>query len=284
MRRLTVKRARSFVACLAKMKVYIEDSEAGDTKICDAMCRRLGEIRNGESATFEIGDEAARIYVIADRLSADYCNDCYRIEAGCEDIVLSGRNKFNPAVGNAFRFDGNNTPEAEAGRKMGVGKGALVFISAILIGGLIGFGAVTAIFGIIGMQEKDFTVSGMSITLNGSFTKQSALGYDGVFISKDVEIMAFKDSPVSADADMTLEKYTKKAMSNALLYGGVVVEEDADSFIYTAEADDGSDYTYYVYCHQTDEAYWRIYFAVTNDKAEKYADDIEEWAASVRFE
>lgn len=52
MRNLTIKRAKSFVGCLAKMKIYIEDPAAGDTEIGGVSCRRLGELKNGEERPF----------------------------------------------------------------------------------------------------------------------------------------------------------------------------------------------------------------------------------------
>lgn len=55
MRNLTIKRTKSFVACAARMKVYIEDPAAGDTTICGVVCRKLGDLKNGASETFLIG-------------------------------------------------------------------------------------------------------------------------------------------------------------------------------------------------------------------------------------
>ena len=51
MRNLTIKRTKSYVACLAKMKVYIEDRVSGDLVINGVSCRKLGTLKNGEEAT-----------------------------------------------------------------------------------------------------------------------------------------------------------------------------------------------------------------------------------------
>ena len=46
MRNLTVKREKSFVACLITMRVFAEDREHGETVIDGTPCRRLGELKN----------------------------------------------------------------------------------------------------------------------------------------------------------------------------------------------------------------------------------------------
>lgn len=55
MRLLTMKRAKRYVACLVKMKVFIEDP-TGDTMINGTPCRKLGELKNGEEKAFEISE------------------------------------------------------------------------------------------------------------------------------------------------------------------------------------------------------------------------------------
>ena len=47
MMNLTIKRNKSFVGCLAKLKVWIED-EAGELVIGGVPCRLLGDLKNGE--------------------------------------------------------------------------------------------------------------------------------------------------------------------------------------------------------------------------------------------
>ena len=119
MRNLTIQRTKSFVACLVKMKVYMEDHKVYDTIINDTPCRKLGELKNGEVKTFPVGEEAAKVFVIADQMSKNYCNDYYNLPAGQEDVFLSGRNRYNLANGNAFRFDGTTDEDVLANRKKG---------------------------------------------------------------------------------------------------------------------------------------------------------------------
>ena len=107
MRNLTIKRAKNFVGSLAKMKVYVEDPTSNEICINDIPCRKIGDLKNGEEKTFQIDEQEVKVYVIADKLSKNYCNEFYQLSAGQEDVFLSGKNKFNPANGNAFRFYNN---------------------------------------------------------------------------------------------------------------------------------------------------------------------------------
>ena len=91
MRNLTITRKKSFVGCLGKMKVYIEDPEAGELEINGVSCRKLGTLKNGETATFPISDRAAKVFVIADKVSRGFCCDYYPITAGTENVVLTGK-------------------------------------------------------------------------------------------------------------------------------------------------------------------------------------------------
>ena len=96
MRNLTIKRTKSFVACLAKIRIYIEDPTANEISINNTPCRKLGELKNGEEKTFQIPNEAVKVFVIADKLSRNICNEYYQIPEGEDDISLSGKNKYNP--------------------------------------------------------------------------------------------------------------------------------------------------------------------------------------------
>ena len=104
MRKLTITRRRSFVASLAKMKVYLEDRQYGDTMVSGTPCRLLGTIKNGETVTFDIPNTAGMLFVTAGKNS--YCSEALPIFEGEADIFLSGQNYYDRISGNAFRFDG----------------------------------------------------------------------------------------------------------------------------------------------------------------------------------
>ncbi len=137
MRYLTITRKKTFVASLVKMKVYIED-ESNELTIADVPCKKLGEIKNGETVTFEIDEHEAKIFVIADTLSKGYCSEFYQLPDGFEDIRLVGQNKFNMARGNAFVFENNETEEAVAHRKSGFWIGMAIIIGAAIVGAAVG--------------------------------------------------------------------------------------------------------------------------------------------------
>ena len=96
MRQLTVRREKTFVGSAAKAHVYIADPQ-GDTVISGMNCTKLGELRNNEEKTFEITEEATRVFVTADKLSQSFCKDSAAVPAGTEPVLLTGKNKFDPA-------------------------------------------------------------------------------------------------------------------------------------------------------------------------------------------
>ena len=90
------------------MKVYIEDTSPTELQINGVNVRKLGTLANGETGTFEIGEDELRVYVIGDKLSKNYCSDFAVIPAGSEDVALKGRNHLDPSVRNAFIFEGSS--------------------------------------------------------------------------------------------------------------------------------------------------------------------------------
>ena len=146
MRNLTIKRNKSFVGSLLKTKIYIEDPMSEDIQINGVSCRKLGTLKNGETATFPIGDQAAKVFVIADKVSRGFCCDYYPITAGTENVVLTGKNKFHPGAGNPFRFDGVTDPEVLENRKKGNGKGIVILIVSALAGVITGLLLSMSIF------------------------------------------------------------------------------------------------------------------------------------------
>ena len=54
MRNLTIKREKSFVGSLVKMKIYIEDLTSNEININNTPCRKIGELKNGEERTLNL--------------------------------------------------------------------------------------------------------------------------------------------------------------------------------------------------------------------------------------
>ncbi len=285
MRKLTIKRAKHFVACLSAMKVYIEDSTAKDLTINGVTCRKLGTLKNGEEKTFEIGCEAAKVFVIADKLSKGYCNEYYSLPGGEEDIALTGKNEFNPATGNAFRFDSVTDKDVLANRRKGTSKGIIVLALALVIGFIVGFaisaGSVIASLWGSSSKEQTFSSGGMTITLTAAFEEVEYEGYTACYDSKKVAVFALKEDFSVLDG---LEDYT------VFEYGQLVLEtnevnlplKSVDNLTFFEYTESG--YTYCAFVFKADDAFWLVQFATPESDAEEYQTKIFKWAKTITFE
>ncbi len=294
MRKLTIKREKRFVGCAGRMKVYIEDPSSPEIqlKISDAegnpeqiSCRKIGEIKNGEEKCFEISENAAKVFVIADLLSKDYCNDFYELPEGNEDISLSGRNILNPALGNPFRFDGNDSVAVAKNRKKSSLKGVFFIIVAAVVGLLIGYFGMMGIMSGVNSKEKTFNLGEMSITLTEGFEQQRVVGYSGVYSSREAAVFIttnpFDDGHIITD--FTEVEYADRLISyNGYTDSKVESKNGLTYFIINEKTDDTS-FSHYMYVYKSDEAYWVVEFVVEQSKLNKYADDIAKWAGSVKF-
>lgn len=283
MRKLTVTRRKTFVGCAGKLKIYIEDP-TGDLEIQGVLCKKIGELKNGQTDSFEIEGSALRVFAIFDKLSANYCFDCYQLPEGEEDISLSGKCKLNPAVGNAFRFDGNDTAIAQNQRKSGIKRGLLVLLISLLVGVILGFGITTAVMEIKNAEAKMFTVGDMSITLNKGFSQQRSPGTYAAFGSRKVGIFVIKAKIASDETTMTAEQYAKALIGMNTLDSEV--EKDGDLPYFTAEvkAENGRKYVHYTYVYKTEDAFWVVEFAVRESRAARQEKNISQWAHSVEFD
>lgn len=294
MRNLTITRQKSFVACLATMKVYIEDAVAGDLAIKiyvkdeatgmpaqkEMRCRKLGVIKNGETATFSIGDEQAKVIVIADKLSKNYCNEYYTVPEGQEDVVLTGKNVFNPASGNAFQFDGVTDEVVLENRKKGTKKGLVVLLVAAVVGFVLGFTLTLGMLSSDG-EAKEFSGKGMTITLTDEFRKQTQQNFTVCYGSKEVAVLALEEkfSLMAGLENYTLQQYGELVMKNSNISGSLSKSYGLTYFDYEANG-----YHYYAFVFKETDAFWLIQFAVEKENNEAYAQHIFTWASSIEFE
>lgn len=281
MRNLTITRTKSFVACLGKMKVYIEDPTGGDTVISGVNCRKLGDLKNGETVTFPIGEEAARVYVIADQMSKNYSNDYYPLEAGTEDVVLTGKNHFNPGAGNPFRFDGVTDETVLANRKKGGRMGIVILILAAIFGAIMGRSCARVV------QPQDFTVEDMTITLSSEFREADYEGFTKCYESYNMGVSVLKESfsqyPILED--YTLEEYGDAVMwANGLTDSSLTPYADFMYFTYTSTDDAGNTFGYLATVHQSNDAFWLIQFSTLEEKYPDYGSQFLQWAETVRFD
>lgn len=288
MRNLTIKREKSFVGSLAKMKVYIEDPTSNEICINDISCRKIGDLKNGEEKTFQIDEQEVKIYVITDKLSKNYCNDFYQLPAGQEDVFLSGKNKFNPNNGNAFRFDNNESEENIANRKRGTRKGLLILIIAAIIGAVVGYSITSGLFSDKTPDAKDFSSNGMSIRLTDEFKKTDIENYTVAYDSKNVAVLALKEAFALADGfqNYTLEQYGNLVLKNNNLSASELQNLDGlTEFEYEFTNPNTKDtYTYFSFVYKADDAFWLVQFATLTENVDEYRAQILEWAKTVSFE
>lgn len=287
MRNVTIRREKRVAGCAAKLKVYLEDPQ-GDLKINDVPCRLLGKIKNGETVTFAIGNAAARLYVIADRLSRNYCNDYYPIPEGEEDLFLSGKTCLNFLSGNAFRFDGIADAAVVKNRKRGRTIGLVVLIAALLIGFCLGF------FGWCLVRQggggpKDFSAEGMTITLTKEFRKTEDSGFALFCESKRAAVMAVKEdfTLMEGAEDLTVEEYAELVFhNNPAAAGAQLHTNDGDlnwfDYVYT-NPDIQEDYYFRIFIYKTDDAFWLVQFATDEAMSEEMTPEFRAWAKSVSF-
>ena len=281
MRNLTITRTKSFVGCLGKMKVYIEDPMDGDTVISGVNCRKLGDLKNGETVTFPIGEEAARVYVIADQMSRNYSNDCYPLEAGTEDVVLTGKNHFNPGAGNPFRFDGVTDETVLANRKKGGRMGIVVLILAAIFGAIMGRSCARIV------QPQDFTVDNMTITLNSEFRETSFEGFTQCYDSRNVAVFVLKEefSMYPGMEDWALSEYGDAFLwANGFVDSSLVPYSDFIYTTYSGVGENGQPYCYMATIHKSGDAFWLVQFAAEEASYPNYESQFLQWADSVKFD
>lgn len=289
MRTLKIKRNKSFVGCLCKIKIYLEDPASEEITIRQVPCRKLGELKNGEEKTFEVGENAARVFAIADKASKDWCCESYQLPEGGEDVFLSGKPRFDPSVGNAFCFDQNEgSREAAANRKRGSKKGMIILALAVLIGGAAGFAISTGLRSAAQKKPKTFTCETMRITLTNEFRDGGASGnFLTVYESKNVGVFVLKEafSDFVGLEDVTPEEYADLSIQVNNLTSAEKKTGDGSVWVEyeNVSPQNNEIYRFFAYIYKTDGAFWMIQFAVKKENAEQYAASIAGWAQTVSF-
>ncbi len=292
MRNLTIKRTKSFVGCLGKLKIYIQDPASPELIINNKPCRKIGELKNGEEKIFSIDENETTVFVIADKLSKDYCNEFYNIPAGQEDIYLTGKNHFNPANGNAFRFDGVTNEEIIKNRKKGTKKGIIILCAALIGGFIIGF-SITQLFNttsnildFINEEPKAFSTEEMQITLTNKFTETELEEFTYCYDSKYAAVFALKESISSFDNINTLEDYGNLIIEvNGLTdISTLKTYDDLLYFEYSFENSESKlTYYYFSVVYKTQDDFWLIQFATPEENSENLFESFVKWAKSVEF-
>ena len=288
MRTLSITRIKSFVGCAAPLQIYIEDYEAPEMTILDTPCRKLGKIKNGQTVSFEVTEQAAKVFVIADKLSKNYCNEYYPLPAGMNPVTLTGKCKYNPASGNAFRFDGVTDEAVLANRRKGNNKGLLVLLAAVAVGLVIGIVGGLARSGIFSSEAPEtFEGSGYSISLTEDFDAVSYEGYVAAFEGEYAVAMISTETFASYAplSGMTVPAYgealrdTYEMDPDILTVTPVRTENGLCYFYYTAMVD-GDEFTYCTFVSKGVDAFWTLEIATYTENMEDMESDILEWAKS----
>ncbi len=289
MRNLTITRTKTFVGCLGRLKVYIED-ELGDTTISGTKCRLLGRLKNGETDTYEIDEQERRVYVIADKLSKGYCNDSALVPAGSQNVYLSGCPRYNPATGHAFRFDGQADEVAAKSRRKGTVIGVVVLVIAFVFGLVVNLIA-NGVFDGPG-EPKEFTYEGMTILLTDKFEQEAASvsaeeDYSTMISCNDVAVFVYHMALTEdfLDADDTPTEAAKKIIESGEMDLDTEIKT-ADGFVwfedkYVGGGDLLHDYTM---VYKADDSFWLVQFVIFDDDTDEYQPKIMEWAKSVTFD
>ena len=245
-------------------------------------------MKNGEEKTFQIDEKEAKVFVIVDNLSKNYCNEFYQIPAGQDDLYLSGKNKFNLANGNAFRFDNNENYEALQNRVKGSKKGFWVLCLAIIVGAIIGFTVTSNLFFGSKVEPKTFSDNGMSITLTNEFKQVQMENYTNCYDSSNVAVFVLKEDFTLADG---FDKYTREQYVDLVLQNASISSSELKSadglvwFEYEFTNPDTNDtYKYFSYVYKSNDAFWLVQFATFTENIDEYNSKITEWAKTVSFE
>lgn len=287
MRNLTIHREKAYAGCLAKLKVYVADPVNGDLEIDGTLCRKLGELKNGEQKQFQIGGEQTDVYVIADKLSRNSYFEKRTIEAGEEDVSLSGKVHFNPLAGNPFQFDGAVSEEVAEKRRKAGKKNTVIIIVCAILGGILGYTTTTARLSAGSDDPKVFTVENLSITLTEQFRKTSVEGFTGAWQTGDVMALALQEKFTLAPGieDYSLQQYAQLVLqANGQPEGSLKQEGGLIWFEYDwTNTEVKETYHYFVYLYKSRDAFWLVQFATVAEDAAEYAGQIAQWAESVTF-
>lgn len=282
MRNLTITRRKSYVGCIMKDQVFIRDAYASEITIDGVPCRKIGDIKNGETKTFQIDEGEQQIFLIADKVSKDYCNATVTIPQGQEDVTLSGVHKF-VFGSNPFCFDGiAQTPAQLEKQKKNNRKGSVIMVAAVAIGVAVGLFLPGGFFGKSDAAPKTFTKEDFQITLTDAFEATNEPGFFATYSSKTAMVAVVREDK-ALFGDISVNEYGMLVIEANKRTGAKLNQEDGFVWYeYTHTADEQEVY-YLVACYQSQDAYWIVNFLTPATNQAKYKDTFIDWAENVKF-
>ncbi len=283
MRKVYLTRDKSFVGFLGKLNVYIEDHDNSELTISGIPCKKVCQVKNGETVSFDIGDEAVKVIVIADRLSKDLCNDYYQVPAGIGDVEIGGKCTYNPGAGNPFRFHGVTDEDALANRKRSGRKGIITTVIAIAIGIVIGL--------VLSMdtwlvKDKQFVADEFEITLTTEFAED----YDDsvyYFGSRDcsVAVYSYHYNEYAQITSMTEREFLNLHKDNGSFSISAEMKEESGLMVVEerAESSQGDIRSYLTVFIKAEDAFFLFEFGCETDKYPEYRAQFIEWAKTIKI-
>ena len=285
MRNLTITRSSAFLGKLSSYKVYVEDRRAKNyIEIAGHKCCFLGTIKDGETKTFEITNDKVRIFVINDKITKNLCNDLYTLPAGSEDVILSGKAKFNCISLHAFCFDGTPSRDMARNRKKNTKASAILLSLIVAVLLILGF-VVGFIVDDLTVTPPDFAYKNMRITLTESFKEQEVEGTEFYFSDGTVSVFGERKT---LDDDPTIQGLSLKDFADISLFNQnlkveLVGRENYYYFTYDKTVSNKQNISFYGMFFKDGDDFWFLTFSCPLSQKDELNDDIFAYADSVYF-
>ena len=167
--------------------------------------------------------------------------------------------------------------------KVGLKKGIIVMLIALLIGALIGFGATSIILSVRNNREKTFTASEFQITLTESFSEKLMENVTMAYGSHNMSI-SFRKSPfTSSNKSFTAEQYARSVMLASGIVSEVKTDGELTYFSANGTSAGGKRMTSFIYAFKTDDCFWIVEFGVRQNQAARFEKTARKYAESIVF-
>lgn len=284
MRNLTIKRLSSLPGKMISYKVYVEDPTCKNAlDISGHKCRYLGMIKDGETKTFEISNEKSRVYVLANKLTKNICNDFCVIPAGHGDIAVSGKTTFNILNFNAFVFNGKPTKEMSTNRKNNKKVGAIILSTILFVGFILGL-----VIGCLNVKEKTFNCENMSITLTKEFSESNVENYKFFYSNNTISVFGnretYEEYPIIES--FSLKEFADTALSNLHLDDSIELKMRNNYYYFAYEQQNvggKQNLTYYAMFFEDNEGFWKLTFSCPTDDVNTLENILFTYADSVKL-
>ena len=300
MRNLIITNKKNRALSLFSLKIYIEDHALPDTSINGIPCRKLGVVKNGETATFKIANKPAIVFAVTCKGLRNLYSDCYEIYSEDDDVHLCGTRKFNPFNASSFKFENGGSEEVDELRKKTKKKlmmGSFIALSVIMLLSTLSsmnlFNSSvsndrTTVGWVDEAPGKEFSSHGISIWLNENFSECDSNQYNAIYDSERMTVFITEETFAKYPdfKDLSIEEYLKLVISSNKLENIEIVDENGLIYFVaeTINSNTGGEDVHYLFGFKTENACWLIQFGVGKEHLDELKDDIFTWAKSIEFE